>query len=163
MYEASKACGAHVVIKVDSDVIVNSLDWVLNNDFMNSHCGFRFCGKSHNCGCCYSLPSWALVPMVRELKKLPPNNITGESLIITKLAKTIGLDQVGYDCYTSNGDVWKAASIADSSLDSNGIIEPHTLLVMKTIDVVLCDLIATTRNKYRNYMLMKGYNDFVET
>lgn len=163
MYEASKECNAHVVIKVDSDVIINSLDWVLNNDFMTSHCGFRFCGKNHNCGCCYSLPSWSLVPMIRELKKLPQNNFIGESLVITDLGKRVGLDQVGYNCYTPDGDVWKAASVADSSLSSDGRIDPHSLMVMKSLDVILCDLLSTKpRNKHRNFLLMKAYNDFVE-
>lgn len=161
MYEASKETNAHVVVKVDSDVIINSLEWVTNNDFMNSHCGFRVCGKSHNNGACYSLPSWSLVPMLRLLKTIPKNNFIGESLVITDLAKMAGLDQVGYDCHTTT-KIWKAASIANSSLNDQGTIEPRTLLLMHTLDVVLCDLIATTRNKYRNYLLMKGYNDFVE-
>lgn len=161
MYEASKECDAHVVVKVDSDVIINSLEWITNNDFMNSHCGFRVCGKTHNNGACYSLPSWALLSMIRTLKTLPTNNFIGESLVITKLAQKVGLDQVGYDCY-SPSEIWRASSISDTSLDNQGNIEPRALLVMKTLDVILCDLIATNRNKKRNYQLMKGYNDFVE-
>lgn len=163
MLEASKQCKADVVVKVDSDVIINSLEWVLNNDFMNSHCGFIIGEASHISGCTYSLPTWAIVPMLRKLKTLPNNTVTGESIIVTELASKVGLEKVGYLCNSKNSDMWLASSITDDSLKPDGTITSHSLGVMNNLQVVLCDLIATRRNKYRNYLLMKHYLDYTNT
>lgn len=91
MLEASKEINAHLVVKVDSDTIINNLDWIENNDFMNSHIGFKICNKSHICGGAYSLPSWALIPMLRKLSHYPYDADKGESIFMTELAKDVGL------------------------------------------------------------------------
>lgn len=160
MYEAAKISQAHVVVKVDSDVIVNSLDWILEKDFMCSHIGFHIGeNKRHISGCCYSLPTWSIIPMIRALKNYPPNTDLGESFIIGHLADTVGLSHEPYECSTKNTELWRASSILDSQLSNEGEITPHSLHLMKNLDVVLCDLITTVRDKHRNYLLMKSYLD----
>lgn len=163
MLEASKESNAHLVIKVDSDTIINNLDWVLNEDFMNSHIGFKICNKSHLCGGAYSLPTWALIPMLRRLSHYPYEPDKGESIFMTELAKEVGLSQIGYDCSTiKQGEIWRCSSLLDKSLTKDGKLESHAYGVMKNLDVVLCDLIADKRDKQRNYLLMKNYLDLSE-
>lgn len=111
MLEASKATNAHVVVKVDSDVLVNNLNWILEADFMNSHVGFHIGERNHISGCCYSLPCWSIVPLLREIKKLPDDTTIGESILITHLAHSIGLSHVGYDCNSKNSSLWRASSM----------------------------------------------------
>lgn len=159
MYEASKRSNAHVVVKVDSDIILNSLDWILERDFMSSHVGFHIGeGKGHISGCCYSLPSWSLIPMLRALKKQPCSDTLGESLAITQLAYSIGLSHEAYECNSKNPDLWRASSI-DAREIQNNTVSQHALHLMSNLDVVLCDLIAPQRDKRKNWLLMKSYND----
>lgn len=159
MMEAAKKSDAHVIVKVDSDVIINSLAWIENLDFMGSHIGFHIGeGKRHLSGCAYSLPSWSILPMLKKLHSTPLSDSIGESIAISHLAKSIGLSQEAYECNSSNPDLWRASSI-DGREMSNGELSPHAYHLMKNLDVVLCDLIAPQRDKARNFQLMKTFLD----
>ena len=164
MLEAAKESKADVVIKVDSDTILNNLTWLLNNDFMNSHCGFKLKEDQHHIsGQVYSLPSWCLFKMLQEIYKLPQSDLRGESILISHLSKRVGLEHVGYECNSKNHELWRCASISSSEIQENGTVKPHGLLLMSCLDVVLCDLIETDkRDKKKNALLMKAFLDHSE-
>lgn len=159
MMEAAKKSGAHVIVKVDSDVIINSLEWIENLDFMGSHIGFHIGeGKTHISGCTYSLPSWSILPMMRQMKTMGLSASIPESIAITRLAQAVGLNHEAYECNSTNPDLWRASSI-DAREMSNGELSSHGYHLMKNLDVVLCDLIAPKRDKWKNFQMMKTFLD----
>lgn len=161
MKYAATASRADVVIKVDSDVIINNLEWVLENDYMNSICGFHIGLQNHISGCTYSLPTAALIPMLRKLKTYTTDSNTGESILVTMLAEDVKLKHVAYECNSRNSDLWKASSFYSDNVNNDGTISEHALLVMKNLSVVLGNLISPKRDKWKNFLLMRGYMDSI--
>lgn len=157
MLEAAKKTNADVIIKIDSDIIINNMDWVKDFNPLQSHIGFQIQGQSHVSGCCYSLPSSALVRMLKALKNEPISKDIPESILITRLSQKVGLDKVLHECDSSNDDLWRASSIEKKEIE-NGLSN-HAYGLMRNLDVVLCEIISDKRDKEMNFQLMKQYLD----
>ena len=158
MKHAAKETNANVVIKVDSDIIINNLDWCLNFDPLKSHIGFKFRNQEHISGCCYSLPADAIFKMYQLSKTKSFGCSYPESIAMTKLSKEIGLEYVNHDCSMNNKELWRACSLLSDDI-KDGRLSAHALGLMRCLDVVLCELISEKRDKEANYQLMKQYLD----
>jgi hypothetical protein len=156
MLEAARLSGADVVIKIDSDIILNNLNWIKDFNPLQSHIGFQIQGQSHVSGCCYGLPASALVGMLKALKNEPISKDIPESILMTRLSQKIGLDKVLHVCDSSNEDLWRASSIEKKEIE-NGLSN-HAYGLMRNLDVVLCEVIDG-HNKNLNFNLMKQYLD----
>lgn len=157
MLEAARLSGADVIIKIDSDIILNNLNWIKDFNPLQSHIGFQIQGQSHVSGCCYSLPSSALVPMLKSLRNESKSPNIPESILMTNLSQKVGLDKVLHVCDSSNPDLWKASSIERKEIE-NGLTS-HGYGLMKNLDVMMCEVIGGHGNKEINFRLMKEYLD----
>lgn len=157
MLEAARLSGADVVIKIDSDIILNNLNWVKDFNPLQSHIGFQIQRQSHVSGCCYSLPSSALVRMLKALKNEPFSKDIPESILMTILSQKVGLDKVLHICNSTNDDLWRASSIEKKEIE-NGLSN-HAYGLMKNLDVAMCDVIGGGGDKNLNYKLMREYLD----
>ena len=155
MLEAARLSGADVVIKIDSDIILNNLNWVKDFNPLQSHIGFQIQNQSHVSGCCYSLPTSALVKMLKVLRSEPKNRDIPESILMTSLSEKVGLKKVLHVCDSSNPDLWRASSIDCKEIE-NGL-SPHAYGLMENLDVILCEVIGANGDKDINFKLMKEY------
>ena len=157
MLEAAKKTNADVVIKIDSDIIINNMDWVKDFNPLESHIGFQIQNQSHVSGCCYSLPTSALVPMLKSLRNESKSPNIPESILMTSLSEKVGLDKVLHVCDSTNADLWRASSIERKEIETG--LTSHGYGLMKNLDVVMCDVIGGNRDKKLNFRLMKEYLD----
>ena len=155
MLEAARLSGADVVIKIDSDIILNNLNWIKDFNSLQSHIGFQIQNQSHVSGCCYSLPTSALVKMLKVLRSEPKNRDIPESILMTSLSEKVGLKKVLHVCDSSNTDLWRASSIDCKEIE-NGL-SPHAYGLMENLDVILCEVIGANGDKDINFKLMKEY------
>ena len=158
MKHAAKESNADIVVKVDSDVIVNNLDWCLNFDPLHSHVGFQFRNQTHQSGCCYSLPADAIFQMYQSAKTKNFGCNFPESVAMSHLSKEIGLNHVLHDCTPNNTELWRACSLLKDDIKDNKL-SSHALGIMRCLDVILCELISDKRDKEMNFQLMKQYLD----
>ena len=93
MGEAVYHTGADLIIKIDSDIILNSLDWVQTTyNPMVRHIGFHIGEEKHHIsGCCYSLPAHKIKDMLGKLEGLNYGECLGESIIMSDISLRIGL------------------------------------------------------------------------
>jgi hypothetical protein len=160
MYEAAMKVKADVVIKLDSDIILNNMKWLTDGNPLEEQIGFKLRAEQNFCsGACYSLPTEALVKMLRILAKTPRNDFKGESIIMSYLARSAGYYVRLWDCSEKvDSELWRASSINASAV-RDGQINSRELLLMKNLDVVYCTLISEQRDKNADLMLMKAYLD----
>lgn len=160
MYEAAMKVKANVVIKLDSDIILNNLKWLTDGDWKNEQIGFKLRSEQTFCsGACYSLPVSALLKMARRLAETHIAPLEGESIAISKLARSVGLSVRLWDCSAKSEDkLWRASSIYADALQ-NGKIRSKEFLLMRNLDVIYCTLISPIRNKKADAALMKLYLD----
>lgn len=160
MYEAAMKVEANVVIKMDSDIILNNLKWLTDGDYLNEQIGFKLRSEQEFCsGACYSLPTSALLKMTRKLAETHIAPLEGESIAMSRLARSVGLFVRLWDCSEKkDSELWRASSINSSALH-NGRIHSKEFLLMRNLDVIYCTLISPIRNKKADAALMKAYLD----
>lgn len=158
MKHAAKESNADIVVKVDSDVIINNLDWCVDFQPKDSHIGFKFRNQEHISGCCYSLPADAIFKMYQLSKTKSFGCNFPESIAMSILSREVGLKHVMHDCTPNNKELWRACSLLKDDITDNKL-SSHALGIMRCLDVVLCELISDKRDKEMNLQLMKQYLD----
>ena len=160
MYEAATKAKADVVIKLDSDIILNNLKWLTDGHPLSEQIGFKLRSNQSFCsGACYSLPANAIIKMLRTLAETQIGQSEGESIAMSRLARSVGLSVRLWDCSEKKDmELWRASSINASSVKA-GRISARALMLMNNLDVIYCTLIAPVRNKKADLMLMKNYLD----
>ena len=162
MEQAKNMTNAEIIIKIDSDIVLNSLDWVESSfNPLVRHIGF-YIGedKHHLSGCCYALPGNKIKTMMDKLSGLKYGEYLGESLIITDVASRIGLIKQGYQCSSKNKDPWRAASIYKNMLQEDGRLNDEYRELFQKKDAILCDLMGVQqRDKKKNALIMEKFLD----
>lgn len=162
MGEAVYHTGADLIIKIDSDIILNSLDWVQTTyNPLVRHIGFHIGEEKHHIsGCCYSLPAHKIKDMLSKLEGLNYGECLGESIIISDLSLRIGLIPQAYECSSKNKNPWRAASIYQTMLNGDEQLKEEYMELFMKKDVVLCDLMGVDkRDKKKNARIMKNFLD----
>ena len=162
MEQAKTLSNADIIIKIDSDIILNSLDWVQTTyNPMVRHIGFHIGeDKHHISGCCYSLPAHKIKDMLGKLEGLNYGESLGESIIMSDISLRIDLIPQAYECSSKNKAPWRAASIYQIMLDNDEQLKEEYMELFMKKDVVLCDLMgADKRDKNKNARIMKNFLD----
>lgn len=157
MYRAARESKADVIVKIDSDHILNSIQCYTDFEPLKNHIGFQIAQQEQLSGG-YSLPSSAIPDMIRANKKYMSDATLPETLLMTRLTKEVGLNHVRHICNSTNKDIWRASSIHEGELQGE-VISNHTFGVMLNLDLIFCELISEHQDKNRNYTLMKSYLD----